>query len=349
MLVPGIDRIAATKVKTIWHQLETLAAGTLVAIDENLDPETAALQQSAIVFPQDADNDFARTAKLTTEDGTPIETHMALLSPSGRVLSIVGVGHYPVPFKFIFSNWYLELARHGGKPSSLGTCDEGRFMFGSLEAAEPWYVPGDKSVTRAFFNIMASHGDGSIKGSFCTFREVCFNTMTMFGEEHDRIKDARERIAKAAVTIHHTANAQERISDAVAWIVDGRARAESEKNFLNRLATKVVSTPEVDKFVAKYISTDDVSPRAQAIRGNQREAFRQIMSDTDDLGEHALSAKGITAYGLMQAVTHFEDYVARVVGTEECPVNVRRAFRAFTGERDVEKVTARDYIAELVK
>lgn len=347
----GVDRMATTRLDTVWHRDETLQDGRLVLVTADAsDNEATLLKMAGVVWPASADNDIARTVGLVTADGTPVESHIATVSPSGRVLGVVTAGYEQIPFRVILTEWLLALARWGGIPETLGTFDGGRNMFGSLQVADAWRVPGDTSLTRPLFNVVSNHtGSGGIRGSFATFRVVCANTASMYTQEHDAIADARQRADRAWVSIRHTANAQERIQDAVAWIVDGRGRAEREQAMLARLAAKAVSAAEVDRFMERYIAKpDQATSRTSAIREAQRDAFLATLRDSADLGDHALrGSRGTTAYGLLQAVTHFEDYVARANKTDDTPVSTRRAFRAFMGEREAEKTAAREYIAAL--
>ena len=161
------------------------------------------------------------------------------------------------------------------------------------------------------------------------------------------MKDAMERSKNAWVMIRHTLNAAERIQDAVAWISDGKARAESEQALMARLASKVISRAEVEQFVSDYIAIpNDATKRAKSLREGQREDFKAILQDVQDLGNNAMSAAGISAYGLLQAVTRFEDWSAPVRSKS---VGTRRAFRSFLGERELEKATAQDRIMELAQ
>jgi len=228
----------------------------------------------------------------------------------------------------------------------LGTFDAGSGFMGALEVCAAWRVPGDDSLTEAHCNITSAHSGGGIRASFSGFRVICRNTTMMHNANHDATT-AADKARRAWVTIMHRKNAAERMQDAVKWIKEGRQRAETEKQMLERLASKVVSTQEVEKFISKYISTEQATPRATAIRENQREQFRGLMRDTADLGNHSLGWRGITAYGLLQSVTRFEDEVARINATDDT-VNVRRAFRKFLGDRELEKQTAREYIEALV-
>ncbi len=347
-LVTGIDRMVSTLLDTIWHRDETLADGRLQIVAHTGDAEQTMLQMASKVWPIDADNDVARAVALVTADGTPIDSHMATLSPSGRVLGVVTSGYSIISGKVIMQEWLLALARAGGIPETLGTFDAGRSMFGCVQIADAWRVPGDHSETRAMFNVVTNHtGEGGIRGSFASFRVVCANTAAVYSHEHDAVTDAKERAARAWVSVRHTVNAVDRMREAVAWITDGRARAEQEQATLARLAAKMVSTAEVDAFMARYISTDGVSDRAAAHRSNQRDAFMGALTDASDLGEHVLGAKGISGYGLLQAVTRFEDHISRTRGASDQPVSTRRAFRAFMGEREAEKVAAREYILAL--
>lgn len=351
-LVHGVDRMASTRRDTVWHATETEADGRLVIVAAGDDAEGKLLRMAGTVWPANADNDVAGTAPLYVDSPAgPVEvpSHVATVSPTGRVLGVVGAGYNPVPFRVVLGQWLAALARKGGRPETLGTFDEGRSMFASMQVADSWRVPGDHSETRPLFNVVSNHtGEGGIRGSFATFRVVCSNTSAMYVEGHDRVTSAAERARRAWVSIAHTANARERIEDAVRWIVDGRARAESERALLDRLASKVVGRNEVARFMDQYIALPaDASKRTLAIRDSQRDAFYRTMRDAGDLGDHALDGRGITAYGLLQSVTHFEDHVARAVATPDAPVAVRRAFRAFLGEREAEKATARDMIVEM--
>jgi phage/plasmid-like protein (TIGR03299 family) len=340
-IVQGIDRVAATQARTIWHADETL--GVSLRDFTMTDPESTLLEMAGYVWPTDADNDVARTVGLVTADGLPIGTHVATVSRTGRVLGVVGSDYNPVPFKVILTDWLYALALAGAAPETLGTCDEGRNMFASVLVADEFRVPGDEHETRPYFNLVSNHtGQGGIKGSFATFRPVCFNTASMFGEQHDK---GAHKVRDAWVLVKHTRSASQSIKDAVQWIVDGRARAESERDLLARMANVTVDKVGLQGFVDRYISQGD-TPKAEARREGEREKFLAAMRAAD-LGAHALTSRGITAYGLFQAVTNFEDWRSTVRRTDDTPVATRRAFRAFMGEREPEKQTARQHILEL--
>jgi len=362
----GVDHMAATETRTIWHAGETVENGTLVEVpvifnaDGSPDYESTVLAMGAAVFPDGSDNDVSGTEPIAIVEkndngqwivrGEPIETHVATVSPSGRYLGTVTSGYQPVSGRFLFAEWVLNLARAGGKPESLGTFDGGRSFFHCCQVADEWHVPGDHSPMRTLFNLLAGHdGTRGILGAFDNFRVICKNTGKAFERSHASDEgNARARVERAWQSIKHTVSAKDRVRDAVAWITDGRARALSEQQMLAQLASKVVSRSEVDAFVDRYISIPkDATKRTQSIRENQRESFLQVLQDVNDLGNHALGGSGISAYGLLQGVTRFEDHIAPVKAKDQ-PVGVRRAFRSFLGERDIEKETARDMIEEMV-
>ena len=340
-IVQGIDRVAATQARTIWHADETL--GVSLRDFTLTDPESTLLEMAGYVWPVDADNDVARTVGLQTADGITIPSHVATVSRTGRVLGVVGSDYNPVPFKVILTDWLYALALAGAAPETLGTCDEGRNMFASVLVADAFRVPGDEHETRPYFNLVSNHtGQGGIKGAFATFRPVCFNTASMFGEIHDK---GAHKVRDAWVLVKHTRSATRSIKEAVAWIVDGRKRAQEEQELLARMAGVTVSQANVGNFVERYISLGD-TPKAEARRSGERDKFFAAMGAAD-LGAHALTRQGITAYGLFQAVTNFEDWQSTVRRTDDTPVATRRAFRAFMGEREPEKQTARQHILEL--
>lgn len=348
-LVSGVDRMATTSLETIWHADDTAADGRLVQVQAR-DPESTLLEMSGIVWPHDADNDVERTLQITTIEGNAIDTHIATMSRSGRVLGVVTAGYETVSFKVLLTDLLLELARAGGVPETLGTFDAGRNMFSTLQIAESWRVPGDHSETKPFFSLLSNHtGAGGIRGSFTTIRVVCRNTSSMYSAEHDAMAtDAAERARNAWFMLRHTMNVGDRIADAVDWVKDGRARAESEQALLARLAAKVIPPKDVDRFIEQYIALPDDpnAKRARTVRENQRDEFSTVLHDVADLGNHALTREGISAYGLLQAVTRFEDWVSPVRAKDQS-VGTRRAFRAFLGEREAEKTTALAMIREI--
>jgi hypothetical protein len=349
--------MATTVPETIWHRAITQADGRMVPVEPKGDFETILLECAGIVWPKDADNDVERLVQLKLHapgdsvDGKVVDTHLATVSPEGRILYVVTGGYEKVPFKMILTNWLLELARAGGSIETLGTFDAGRNMFACMRVADPWRVPGDHSDMRPLFNVLSNHtGQGGIRGGFSKYRACCRNTSNMAAAEHDkRAGSASERTLNAWVTIAHRGNVEERIKSAVEWITDGRKRAESEKALLARLAAKVIAPQEVEKFVSDYIAIpSDATKRLKTVREKEREKFQTVLTDTEDLGNHELTKSGISAYGLLQAVSRYEDWFAPVRSSEDSPVGVRRAFRAFLGEREKEKATAEDRICELV-
>lgn len=341
----GIDRMASTSLSTVWHAAETAQDGRLTQVTAG-DPETTLLTMAGIVWPADADNDVASTAPIMTANGTPIDSHVATLSPSGRVLGVVGASYNAVSFRVILTDWLLGLARAGGSPETLGTFDGGRNFFASLLVAPAWRVPGDESDTRPLCNVISNHtGDGGIRCSFATFRVVCANTSAMYAQTHDT---STAKTRDAWLTVKHSGNVSERMADAVAWIIDGRARAESEQAMLERMASKLVSPAAVERFIDRYISVPaGASAQTEGRRLAAREAFRADLS-APDLGAHAMTPRGVTAYGLLQAVTHFEDWTSQTRSVDDTPVGTRRAFRAFLGEREAEKSAARSHILSLI-
>jgi hypothetical protein len=348
MIVKGIDRMASTQLNTVWHAAETAADGRLTQVTVT-DPETTLLTMAGIVWPTDHDNDVARTVGLKTTEDVAVTSHMATVAGSGRVLGIVGADYTAVPFRVILTDWLLGLVRAGGKPETLGTFDAGANMFASVAVADEWRVPGDDSITRFLCNVISNHkGEGGIRASFSTVRVVCKNTDAMFAQEHNKVQAAEERARRGWVTVPHKGDAVARMADAVAWITDGKARAESEQAMLSRMASKLVSPEGVSQFIDRYIALPaDANKQVVANRTKAREQFIQDMQAAD-LGGHGLTAKGITAYGLLQAVTHFEDWTSTVRATPDAPVGTRRAFRAFLGKRQEEKVAAREHILSLV-
>ncbi len=349
-LVKGIDRMATTSLETIWHRAETEGDGRLIEVEPiPNDNEGTIIAMGAKVWPVDADNDVAGTKPIYCE-GIEVKSHIATVSPSGRILGIVTKGYQTIEFRgSVFNEWLLALARAGGKPETLGTFDGGRNMFATLQVADSWQVPGDHSETRSLFNIIANNtGESANKASMATFRVVCANTSAAYSSAHEAMgKDGASRAKNAWVSIRHTTNAKERMQDAVGWITDGRKRAETERAMLDRMAMQLIDRKQVEDFVASYINIPaDLKGRALAIRENQRESFQATMQDLKDLGNHALGSAGISAYGLLQAVTRYEDWVSSC-RSKDVPVGTRRAFRAFLGERETEKATARDQILEM--
>jgi hypothetical protein len=355
-----IDRMATTSLRTIWHKVETLANGVLkhivplVAADGSgaADHPATATELAAHVWPEAHDNDCAGTVPLfvNTDGLQEVDGHVATVSPSGRVLGIVKPSYKVLSFKTLFAGLYLALAKAGGRPQTLGTFDSGKRFFGTLAVCDPWRVPGDHSDTVVHFNLISGHGgEMSAKGATDVFRVQCANTSRAFDRSHSAVyEDAKLRIERAAIIIPHTTNAEDRIAEAVKWITDGRARAENEKQLLERLALKSITKAEVDAFIEKYVHIpDDASKQTVRIRSKNRADFLATLQDEEDLGEHALTSSGTTAYGLLQAVTRFEDWVAPSVGSKE-HVGQRRAFRAFLGQRQVEKTTAQDRILAMV-
>jgi len=352
-LEPGLDRMAATRADTIWHREETLADGRLTNVEIRYgDTEQAILQMAAIVLPRDADNDVVGTVPVfVVQNSTPVEipTHVATMSHTGRVLGVVSAGYVPIPLRVMISQWLIALVRAGGVPEILGTFNGGRDFFASVRVSDEWKVPGDHSVTLPNFNVVGNHtGAKALLGSFSTIRVVCGNTAGMYTAEHTRTTAAEDRIKAAWLSIRHTMNAEERIADAVGWITDGRARAESERALLARLSAKVISPQEVGRFIESYISKpENGSKRMSTVRDQQRDSFFSVLTDEQDLGNHVLGMKGISAYGLMQGVTRYEDWTSQINRKAGTCVGTRRAFRAFLGTREAEKATARDRIMEM--
>jgi len=348
MIVKGIDRMASTQLNTVWHAAETAADGRLTQVTAG-DPETTLLTMAGIVWPTDHDNDVARTVGLTTTEGVAVTSHMATVAGSGRVLGIVGADYTTVPFRVILTDWVLGLVRAGGQPETLGTFDAGANMFACVQVADEWRVPGDDSATRFLCNVISNHkGEGGIRASFSTIRVVCKNTDAMFSNEHDTVRGAEERARRGWVSVPHKGDAVARMHDAVAWVTDGKARVEREQAMLTRMAAKLVDRAGIEQFIDRYIALPaEANKRVVSNRAKAREQFIADMQ-APDLGDHGLTAKGITAYGLLQAVTHFEDWSSTVRATEDAPVGTRRAFRAFLGGRTDEKVAAREHILSLV-
>jgi len=347
-IVSGTDRIATTDKRTVWHAYETEQDGRLVEVPFQGDAETTLLQMAGHVWPIDAENDVARIVPIQTAEGIAAPDFQATVSASGRVLGIVSKDYEKVPFRVITTELCLALARAGGRPSTLGTFDAGRNFFSCFEVAQSWRVPGDHSDTHAFCNIIANHtGDGAIRTIFESFRDVCANTAELTARNIAAAGTA-DAFAAAITSIRHTGNVQERLRMAAQWIANGEQRAMAERELLAHMAGRKLSMADVAKFIDQYIFiAPDATDRIKAGRERERESFYATARDTADLGNHALAASGITAYGLYQAVTRFEDHVTRVNQVQDVPVGTRRAFRAFLNERGAEKNMARELILEM--
>lgn len=350
--VEGVDRIAVSNLQGIWHRVETLAKRILAHVAPTGDAEADALAQAAHVWPADADNDVDRMVDLQTVEGVAVPGWKATLSPSGRILGVVTGGYHPISGRAVFSSWLLALVRAGGIPETLGTFNAGRDFFGTVRTADAWHVPGDHSETVPYFSLTGNHTmDRGVNGMFESFRVQCANTAGQHDSAHAACTSAQDRAQSAWVCVQHRASAEERMVQAVAWIVDGRSRAESEKAYLARLAARMVTRAEVDRFLAQYVAIPaDATPRQVTIRQEQRDQFLATLQDTADLGNHALTSAGISAYGLLQGVSRFEDWVSatRGRGDDAAPVATRRAFRAFLGAREPEKQAARLWLREAV-
>jgi len=351
--ITELDRIVAAETDTIWHATETKAAGTLLELPAGLPAAERVERAAELALADELDNDVAGTVPIvaTMPDGgqATIDTHLATVSRKGRVLGVVTKGYQILSGRTILDVWLRALARAGGLLEVLGTCDGGRQFFATFQVADAWKVPGDHSETRPHLNILSAHdGSRALLAMFAAFRVVCHNTAGMFAAEHERTTTAADRAKLAWCRVPHTLNAADRMADAVQWIIEGRARMETERDLLARLAARMISPAELEKFSADYLAIpEDVSSRTRTIREKQREEWTATLQDVDDLGNHAAGPNGVSAYGLLQAVTRFEDWKSPVRAKDQ-PVATRRAFRAFGAERETEKATARDRILELV-
>jgi len=65
-IVKGIDRMASTRLDTVWHATETAADGRLVQVPASDDLEATLLTMGGIVWPTDADNEPVREHKAAT-------------------------------------------------------------------------------------------------------------------------------------------------------------------------------------------------------------------------------------------------------------------------------------------
>ena len=241
---------------------------------------------------------------LPDDDGMPVEHHvvdpdhsMVVRTDTRQSLGVVGSRYKVVQMKDAFGFFDEALGENAAIIDSVGMINKGRtgFMIAKLpECVE--IVPGDE-IERYLMFTNSYDGSTPVTCLFMANRLACTNQL-----------NASMRKSKNCVKIRHTKNAKIRIKEAHRILKANEAYWEHMKAALQYMASKQVTTTEVQDFVADLLPgtvNDDGVEEASTRTLNRREAIVKAFEESpgSDLA-------GTTAYGLFNAVTWHIDHEA---------------------------------------
>lgn len=183
------------------------------------------------------------------------------------------------------------------KYESIGTMNNGRTAFINLKVDE-FQITGDKSPTITRIAVVHDLGWTAYVVGGHSVRIVCMNTCRMaMGEMKDN---------KTRAKIKHTPNALERMEEVLKAIASEKMGLKTLKEHLEFLAAHPVDMEYMNKFVDGFFPMPDPDKGGETAKTrveNTRNKFYQTLL-TDD----GMDSKGITRYGILQAVTRMLDW-----------------------------------------
>lgn len=221
---------------------------------------------------------------------------------TGTVLSnnTVSEGFTVVQNRDAFAFGDNILDEGGANVETAGSLFEGRLVFVSFELPDSIHVEGDESEYRLFLLISNGHdGKNALRASVTVERVVCRNTL--------RIAHKR---AISSWTMKHTSGLEGRLAQAKQALGITHRYAETFAESASDLVSKTLAERQVDAIL------QDIYPltekQAERVDEKGEEAFAKVTAGKVRAVYHesptVAPVKG-TAYGILQAVTEYEDHI----------------------------------------
>ena len=220
---------------------------------------------------------------------------------TGLVLSDKGVlsdGYQVIQNRDAFAFGDNILDEGGANIETAGSLFEGRLVFVSFELPDSIHVEGDPSDFRLFLLISNGHdGKNALRASVTVERVVCRNTLRI---AHQR--------AVTSWTLKHTSGLNGRLAAAKDALRISHRYAETFGENASALIGKTLAERQVDAILQDIYpltpaEEERIERKPEAMEKVKVGIVRSIYQDSPTVAP----VKG-TAYGVLQAVTEYEDH-----------------------------------------
>ncbi len=261
----GKDAFFSVKEKA-WHGL-----GTIVK-----DYPTSG---EAIIY---AGLDYVVTKKpIQTIEGDDITTHFATVrTDTAQILGVVGSKYEVVQNKTAFSFFDALVDNNGIQYETAGALGDGEKIF--ITAKMPNIIKvGRNDLIEEYIFLTTSHdGSGSIMAAFTPIRIVCNNTLNMALKNHSN-----------AVYIKHTANAEQKLTEAARIIKIADSTSEILKTVFNKWSKTRITDNELKKLISLAMSPNKEVFTAIASENKAFEFSRQFEEVCGQVFEYAMTSE----------------------------------------------------------
>jgi len=261
----GKDAFFSVKEKA-WHGL-----GTIV----NDYPTSG----EAIIY---AGLDYEVTKKpIQTTEGEDITTHFATVrTDTAQILGVVGSKYEVVQNKTAFSFFDTLVDNNGIQYETAGALGDGEKIFITAKMPEVIKVGRNDLIEQYIFLTTSHDGSGSIMAAFTPIRIVCNNTLNMALKNHSN-----------AVYIKHTANAEQKLTEAARIIKIADSTSEMLKTVFNKWSKTRITDPELKKLIALAMSPNKEVFEAVATEKKAFEFSRQFQEVCGQVFEYAMTSE----------------------------------------------------------
>lgn len=192
---------------------------------------------------------------------------------------------------------------------TAGSYNGGRSVWILLKLAEPIEVPGDSSLSLAYFSLQNSFdGSGSFRGQAHNTRIVCANTSSA--------ADLSAHRTGHEFTFRHSSGVKDRMEQARQAVSLWRDAVAEWQQTMAFLADVQVTGGQVEEFIERFQPYPKglVSDRVRANIEESRGQLRGILAGQTETMDETL---GHTAYGLFQGAVEWSQWYRRVQGRTE--------------------------------
>lgn len=257
-------------------------------------------------------------AKYTTETGQTLTVPSSKIlyrsDEPDTVLGVVGHKFKVVQPKAILDFYDKVCKEEGYEISSLGYTGNGKRIWAQATKGESFDIKGDKVIQDLFF-CTANDGSMSTIVRPLAKRMMCNNMLSFATRGRD-----------GAISINHKGEVDfEQVRRSLSGIEE---EWEQYQEVAKRLSSKYVSDAEAAEYFSKLYTNK---------RDKDENAMKKIKRMIDIYNNHPTQqteATKDTAYGLLNAVTFYEDHAVRAVNNEN------RFVSAIMGEGSSKKVKA---------
>jgi phage/plasmid-like protein (TIGR03299 family) len=232
-----------------------------------------------------------------------VKTHKATVRGDTKaVLGIVGSDYQPVQNLEAFSFFEEALGKGAAVVETVGALGKGEVVFCMAKLPEVTEVVKGDFVEQYLLLSTSHDGTQAIRVCFSSTRVVCQNTMNM-----------ALRRARNIVSIKHTKNAKESLSEAHKVLEANEKYWEKCREALQFMASKEMNTGEVRDFLKALFPAKTLLNEATGEEEEQDASQRQenIRSDVELLFNGQATGSnlaGKTRWGMYNAVTHHVDW-----------------------------------------